>query len=127
MVLVDEPSGWVAFVCTNVSANVAEILSTVADQFSLETTYRDCKEIVGAGQQQVPFVWANIGVFNVCLLTFTRTKAWARGRGVDELVDCSKSPRNERSEPPREPRGQASDALMGAAGGGHSCSSTPPG
>ena len=49
MVLVDEPSGWVAFVCTNVSANVAEILSTVADQFSLETTYRDCKEIVGAG------------------------------------------------------------------------------
>ena len=127
VVLVDEPSGWVAFVCTNVSANVAEILSTVADRFSLETTDSDCKEIVGAGQQQVQFVWANIGVFNVCLLTFTRTKAWARGRGVDELVDCSKSPRNERSEPPREPRGQASDALMGAAGGGHSCSSTPPG
>jgi hypothetical protein len=64
VVLVDEPSGWVAFVCTNVSANVAEILSTVADQFSLETTYRDCKQIVGAGQQQVRFVWANIGAFN---------------------------------------------------------------
>ena len=40
VVLVDEPSGWVAFVCTNVSANVAEILLTVADRFSLETTYR---------------------------------------------------------------------------------------
>ena len=89
MVLVDEPSGCVAFVCTNVSANVAEILSIVADQFSLETTYRDCKEIVGAGQQQVRFVLANIGAFNACLWTFTLTKAWARCRGVDELVDRS--------------------------------------
>src|SRR5271165_702433 len=64
VVLVDEPSGWVAFVRTNVSANVAEILSTVADRFSLATTFPDCKEIVGAGQQQVRFVWANIGAFN---------------------------------------------------------------
>jgi len=89
VVLVDEPSGWVAFVGTNVSANVAEILSTVADRFSLETTYRDCKDIVGAGQQQVRFVWANIGAFNACLWTFTLTKAWARCRRVDELVDRS--------------------------------------
>ncbi len=78
-----------AFVCTNVSANVAEILSTVADRFSLETTYRDCKELIGAGQQQVQFVWANIGAFNACLWTFMLTKAWARCQGVDELVDRS--------------------------------------
>ena len=42
----DEPSGWVDFVCTNVSANVAQILLTVADRFSLETTFPDCKQIV---------------------------------------------------------------------------------
>ena len=76
VVLVDEPSGWVAFVFASVSANVAEILSTVADQFSLETIYRNCKEIVEAGQQQVRFVWANIGAFNACLWTFMLTKAW---------------------------------------------------
>ena len=127
VVLVDEPSGWVAFVCTNVSANVAEILSTVADRFSLETTYRDCKEIVGAGQQQVRFVWANIGAFNACLWTFTLTKAWARCRGVDELVDRSEFRGTHDPKPPREPRGQAWGAVTGAAGGGHSCGSTPRG
>jgi hypothetical protein len=46
-VLVDEPGGWVAFFCTDPNATVAEILATVADRFALETTFRDCKEIVG--------------------------------------------------------------------------------
>src|SRR4051794_12459632 len=56
VVLVDEPSGWVAFFCTDVSASVADILRAVANRFSLELPFRDCKEIVGAGQQQVRFV-----------------------------------------------------------------------
>jgi hypothetical protein len=43
VVLVDEPSGWRAYFCTDVSASVAEILTAVADRFSLEITYRDCK------------------------------------------------------------------------------------
>jgi DDE superfamily endonuclease len=92
VVLVAEPSGWVAFFCTDVSASVAEILSTVADRFSLETAFRDCKEIVGAGQQQVRFVWANIGAFHICLWTFTMTEAWAWSREEDELVDRKASP-----------------------------------
>jgi hypothetical protein len=92
VVLVEEPSGWVAFFCTDVSASVADILSAVADRFSLEITFRDCKEVVGAGQQQVRFVWANIGAFHVCLWTFTMTEAWAWGRAADELVDRSNSP-----------------------------------
>ena len=92
VVLVDEPTGWVAFFCTDVKASVAEILATVADRFALETTFRDCKEIVGAGQQQVRFVWANIGAFHICLWTFTMTEAWAWGRSEDELVDRSESP-----------------------------------
>jgi hypothetical protein len=33
----------------------------------LEITLRDCKEIVGAGQQHVRFVWTNIGTFHICL------------------------------------------------------------
>ena len=94
MVLVEEPSGWVAFFCTDVSATVAEILSTVADRFSLEIAFRDCKEIVGAGQQQVRFVWANIGAFHICLWTFTMTEAWAWGREEDQgqrTLNCSSS------------------------------------
>jgi hypothetical protein len=92
VVLVDEPTGWRAYFCTEASASVADILETVADRFSLEITFRDCKEIVGAGQQQVRFVWASVGAFHVCLWTFTMTEAWAWGRKDDELVDRSDSP-----------------------------------
>jgi hypothetical protein len=64
----------------------------VVDRFSLEITFRDCKQVVGAGQQQVRFVRANIGAFHICLWTFTLTEAWAWGRPADELVDRSTSP-----------------------------------
>jgi DDE superfamily endonuclease len=92
VVLVDEPTGWRAYFCTDPSAGVADILEAVADRFSLETAFRDCKEIVGAGQQQVRFVWANVGAFHVCLWTFTMTEAWAWGRAAEELADRSESP-----------------------------------
>jgi hypothetical protein len=92
VVLVDEPTGWRAYFCTDPAASVADILTTVADRFSLEITFRDCKEVVGAGQQQVRFVWANVGAFHVCLWTFAMTEAWAWGRKDEELVDRSGSP-----------------------------------
>jgi hypothetical protein len=92
VVLVEEPSGWVAFFCTDTSAPVADILTAVADRFSLEITFRECKEVVGAGQQQVRFLWANIGAFHICLWTYTMTEAWAWFRRADELVDRSNSP-----------------------------------
>jgi hypothetical protein len=92
VVLVDEPTGWRAYFCTDTSASVADILTTVADRFSLEITFRECKQIVGAGQQQVRFLWANVGAFHVCLWTFTMTEAWAWGREAEELVDRSASP-----------------------------------
>jgi hypothetical protein len=92
VVLVDEPTGWRAYFCTDPSASVADILTAVADRFSLEITFRDCKEVVGAGQQQVRFIWANVGAFHVCLWTFTMTEAWAWNRPAAELVDRSDSP-----------------------------------
>ena len=92
VVLVDEPTGWRAYFCTDPSASVADILTAVADRFALEITFRDCKEVVGAGQQQVRFLWANIGAFHVCLWTFTMTEAWAWSRPAVELVDRSASP-----------------------------------
>ena len=92
VVLVDEPTGWRAYFCTEASASVADILTAVADRFSLEITFRDCKEVVGAGQQQVRFVWANVGAFHVCLWTFRMAEAWAWNRPAEELVDRSASP-----------------------------------
>ena len=98
----------------------------MADRFSLEITFRECKEIVGAGQQQVRFLWANVGAFHVCLWTFTMTEAWAWGRQADELVDRSDSPWDNAVTPP-EPRGQAAGVASCAAGRGNSCGSTPRG
>jgi hypothetical protein len=92
VVLVDEPTGWVAFFCTDPAATVADILGAVADRFALETAFRDCKEVVGAGQQQVRFVWASVGSFHLCLWTFTMTEAWAWGQAAERLVDRSASP-----------------------------------
>jgi hypothetical protein len=92
VVLVDEPTGWRAYFCTDPSASVADILTAVADRFSLEITFGDRKEVVGAGQQQVRFLWASVGAFHVCLWTFTMTEAWAWSRPAAELVDRSESP-----------------------------------
>lgn len=92
VVLVDEPTGWRAYFCTDPAASVADILGIVADRFALETTFRDGKEVLGAGQQQVRFVWASIGSFHLCLWAFTLTEAWAWGRNGSGLVDRSASP-----------------------------------
>jgi hypothetical protein len=86
VVLVGEPTGWVAFFCTDPTATVADVLESVAARFSLEVTFRDLKEVVGAGQQQVRRVRANVGAFHVCLWTLTMTEAWAWGRQADALV-----------------------------------------
>jgi hypothetical protein len=40
VVLVDESAGWRAFFCTDPSASVADILSAIADRFSLEKVGR---------------------------------------------------------------------------------------
>jgi len=86
VVLVDEPTGWVAFFCTDPSASVADILGAVAGRFSFETAFRDLKDVVGAGQQQVRRARASVGAFHVCLWTFTLTEAWAWGRDREGLV-----------------------------------------
>jgi hypothetical protein len=86
VVLVDEPTGWVAFFGSDPTATVTDVLVAVADRFSLETTFRDCKEVVGAGQQQTRFHWANVGSFHVCLWSFAMTEAWAWGRDEGGLV-----------------------------------------
>jgi DDE superfamily endonuclease len=100
VVLVDEPAGWRAYFCTDTSASVADILTAIADRFSLEITFRECKQVVGAGQQQVRFLWANVGAFHVCLWTFTMTEAWAWGRKEEDLVDRSASPWDKASRRP---------------------------
>jgi hypothetical protein len=76
------------------------ILQAVGDRFALEIAFRDCKEVVGAGQQQVRFVWASVGAFHVCLWTFTLTEAWAWDRPAKAVVDRAASPWDDASRRP---------------------------
>ena len=82
----DPPPHWVAFFCTDPAATVADVLEAVAGRFSLEVTFRDLKDVAGAGREQVRRVRASVGAFHVCLWTFTMTAAWAWGRGSGGLV-----------------------------------------
>jgi hypothetical protein len=86
VVLVNEAKGWVASFCSDPAAGVADILGNVAGRFSLEITFRDVKEVIGAGPQQVRSVAGNVGAFHLCAWTFTMTEAWAWGRAADDLV-----------------------------------------
>lgn len=92
VVLVQEPHGWVAFFCTDPAASVSHILGAVASRFSLETAFRDAKQVVGAGQQQVRKLATNVGAFHVCLWAYTLTEAWAWDRSAAGLADRSGSP-----------------------------------
>jgi len=101
VVRVDEPHGWRADFCTDPTAGVADILGLVADQFSLEITFREVKEMVGAGQQQTRFHWANVGAFHLCLWTFTATEGWAWHRDGERLTDHREpSPWDDRARRP---------------------------
>ncbi|WP_246522759.1 hypothetical protein [Gemmata palustris] len=106
VVLVDEPKGWVAFFCTDPTASVADILGLIADRFSLETCFRDLKQVAGAGHQQVRGVASNVGCFHLCAWSLTLTEVWAWNQKADELVaHRAASPWDDPNRP--EPRGQA--------------------
>ena len=92
VVLLRERHGWVAFFCTDPAATVADVLTAVADRFSLETAFRDAKQVVGAGQQQVRKLWANVGAFHICLWAYTLTEAWAWDKDAAALAGRSGSP-----------------------------------
>ena len=100
VVLVDERHGRRAYFCTDPNATAADVLTTIADRFSLEIAFREIKEVVGAGKQQGRFIHASVGAFHVCTWTYTLTEAWAWNRSEAELVDRSESPWD---EPTRRP------------------------
>jgi hypothetical protein len=86
VVLVQEEDGWVAFFCTKAAATAVEILEAAADRGAIEQTFKDVKEVWGAGQQQVRNVHSNEGCFNLNLWSYSLTEAWAWGQAEEELV-----------------------------------------
>jgi hypothetical protein len=100
VVLVKEATGWVAFFGTKPEATPAEILAAVADRGALEQTFKDVKEVWGAGQQQLRNLHANVGAWHLNLWAYTLLELWAWDQSERQLVDRSASPWDEE---PRRP------------------------
>jgi hypothetical protein len=92
VVLVKEEHDWRAYFCTKTDATPAEILGKVAGRTSIEETFKDVKQVWGAGQQQLRNIHANIGAWHLNLWAYTLTELWAWDKSDDELVDRSASP-----------------------------------
>lgn len=92
VVLVSEEDGWVAFFCTAVTATAADVLEAAAARTAIEQTFKDVKEVWGAGQQQVRNVYASVGAFHVNLWMHSVVEAWAWGRPEEELVERGNCP-----------------------------------
>jgi DDE superfamily endonuclease len=92
VVIVREDDGWLAYFCTTATVSASEILEAMADRGAIEQTFKDVKEVWGAGQQQVRNVYASIGAWTVNLTLYSVVEAWAWAHAEEELVDRSRSP-----------------------------------
>jgi hypothetical protein len=92
VVLVREEHGWLAYFCTDPQASVADILEAAAGRTSIEQTFKDVKEVEGAGQQQLRYWRANVGAFHWCLWGYTAVEWWAWELPPARLCDRGASP-----------------------------------
>jgi DDE superfamily endonuclease len=92
VVLVKEEDDWLPYFSLNAEATPREILEGMADRNALEGTFKDVKEVWGAGQQQVRNVYSNEACFNLNLWMYSLVEAWAWDRPEEEVVDRSASP-----------------------------------
>src|SRR5262249_30749151 len=99
VVVVQEEEDWLPVFCTQAAATAVEILEAMADRGALEQTFKDVKEVWGAGQQQVCNVYSNEACFNLNLWLYTLVEVWAWAQAEATLVDRSRSPWD--SEPRR--------------------------
>jgi hypothetical protein len=100
VVLVQEEDGWRAYFCTDPQATAQEILEAVADRGAIEQTFKDVKEVWGAGQQQVRNRHASVGCFNLNGWLYSLVEAWAWSRPDEELCDRRGSPWDDASRRP---------------------------
>jgi hypothetical protein len=95
VVLVKEDDGWRAYFCTDPQATAQEVLEAVADRTAIEQTFKDLKEVWGAGQQQVRNLQASVGCFNLNGWMYTLVEAWAFSQPDEGLADRSACPWDE--------------------------------
>lgn len=74
------------------SGHGADILEAAAGRTAIEETFKDVKEVEGAGQQQLRYWRANVGAFAWCLWGYTAVEWWAWAKPYEQLCDRDASP-----------------------------------
>lgn len=92
VVIVEEEDGWIAYGCTDPQASVVQILEAAAGRTSIEETFKDVKEVQGAGQQQLRYWRANVGAYHLCLWGYTTVEWWAWDKEDWQVCDRDDSP-----------------------------------
>jgi hypothetical protein len=92
VVLVQTDDGWRAYFSTDTTMTAQAIVETAGDRWAIEQTFKDVKEVWGAGQQQVRNLHANVGAFNLNAWMYSVVELWGWRRPHEELVDRSASP-----------------------------------
>src|SRR5262245_7209203 len=92
VVIVKEEDDWLPLFCVDAQASAVQILEAAADRGAIEQTFKDVKQVWGAGQQQVRNVYGSEGCFNLNLWMDSLIESWSWGKPEEELVDRSRSP-----------------------------------
>jgi hypothetical protein len=100
VVIVHEEDDWLPYFSVDPDVTPEEILEGMADRTAEEQTFKDVKEVWGAGQQQVRNVDSNEGCFNLNLWLYSLVEAWAWDKAGEALADRSACPWDDQ---PRRP------------------------
>jgi hypothetical protein len=100
VVIVKEDNDWLPYFSMDANATAEEILEAMADRSSEENTFKDEKEVWGAGEQQVRNVHSNEACFNLNLWMYSLVERWAWDKDDAEVCDRSASPWDDQ---PRRP------------------------
>ena len=72
----------------------------MADRWAVEQTFRELKQVCGAGEQQLRDLWANIGAWHLHLWLYTLVELWAWNKPAEELCDRGASPWDDQARRP---------------------------
>jgi hypothetical protein len=92
VLLRDDQQRWVAYFCTDPTAEVRDILEAVASRWAIEEQFHDVKEVWGAGEQQVRNVWSNIACWNLNQWMYTLVELCTWDQPQSALSDRSGRP-----------------------------------
>lgn len=84
-----EDGSWAPYFCTDVAAEVRDILETASARWAIEEYFHDVKETCGAGQQQVRNVWSSIGCWNLNQWVYTLVELCSWDQDKSQLTDRS--------------------------------------